>query len=111
MVSAVSYTMSILAVGETLMFIIFKNLTDNDNILEKNDEDDIDDETSRVLSNVRCLGEGVDVPALDGIMFLHPRKSQIDIVQSVGRVMRKSEGKNLGCSLTPEGVEKVAVLA
>ena len=46
MVSAVSYTMSIFAVGETLMFIILKNRTDNDNILEKNDEDDVDDENS-----------------------------------------------------------------
>ena len=46
MVSAVSYTMSIFAVGETLMFIILKNRTDNDNILEKNDEDDVDDEDS-----------------------------------------------------------------
>ena len=51
MASAVSYTMSIFSVGHTLMFIIFKNRTDNDNILEKNDEDDIEDENDDVLAN------------------------------------------------------------
>ena len=63
MVSAVSYTMSIFAVGETLMFIIFKNRTDNDNILEKNDEDDIDDENNDVLTNeefVQDIDENID---------------------------------------------------
>ena len=54
-----------------------------------------------VLSNARCLSEGVDVPALDAILFMHPRKSQIDIVQAVGRVMRKAEGKNLGYVVLP----------
>ena len=47
--------------------------------------------TARILTNARCLSEGVDVPALDAIMFLHPRKSLIDVVQSVGRVMRRAE--------------------
>jgi len=51
MTSAVSYTMSIFSVGNTLMFIIFKNRTENDNILEKNDEDDIDDDNDETLSN------------------------------------------------------------
>ena len=58
----------------------------------------------RILSNVRCLSEGVDVPALDAIMFLHPRKSQIDVVQSVGRVMRRAEGKKMGYVILPVGV-------
>ena len=44
----------------------------------------------RVLTNARCLSEGVDVPALDAILFMHPRKSQIDVVQAVGRVMRRA---------------------
>ena len=44
----------------------------------------------RILSNVRCLSEGVDVPALDAVLFLTPRNSQVDVVQSVGRVMRKA---------------------
>ena len=60
-----------------------------------------DDNICRVLSNARCLSEGVDVPSLDAIMFLHPRRSQIDVVQSVGRVMRKAEGKNLGYVILP----------
>lgn len=61
-------------------------------------------ERCRILSNARCLTEGVDVPALDAIMFLHPRKSQIDVVQAVGRVMRKAEGKRLGYVILPVGV-------
>ena len=64
-------------------------------------KDETDENICRVLTNARCLSEGVDVPALDAIMFLHPRKSQIDVVQSVGRVMRKAEGKNLGYVILP----------
>ena len=55
----------------------------------------------RVLTNVRCLSEGVDVPSLDAVMFLAARNSQIDVVQSVGRVMRLSEGKKYGYIIIP----------
>ena len=58
----------------------------------------------RILSNARCLAEGVDVPALDAILFLHPRNSQIDVVQSVGRVMRRSPEKRMGYVILPIGV-------
>ncbi|MBB5220376.1 putative helicase [Amaricoccus macauensis] len=58
----------------------------------------------RILTNARCLSEGVDVPALDAILFLHPRKSQIDVVQSVGRVMRRAEGKRMGYVILPIGI-------
>jgi len=58
----------------------------------------------RILTNARCLSEGVDVPALDAILFLHPRKSQIDVVQAVGRVMRRAEGKKMGYVILPVGV-------
>uniref|UniRef100_UPI0030DBBC85 DEAD/DEAH box helicase n=1 Tax=uncultured Parvibaculum sp. TaxID=291828 RepID=UPI0030DBBC85 len=58
----------------------------------------------RILTNARCMSEGVDVPSLDAIMFLHPRKSQIDVVQSVGRVMRRAEGKKMGYVILPVGV-------
>ncbi len=51
-------------------------------------------DTCRVLSNVRCLSEGVDVPALDAVLFLTPRNSQVDVVQSVGRVMRTVKDKH-----------------
>ena len=59
------------------------------------------DRRCHVLSNVRCLSEGVDVPALDAILFMHPRKSQIEVVQAVGRVMRRSVGKNMGYVVLP----------
>ncbi len=62
------------------------------------------DETCRILTNARCLSEGVDVPALDGIIFMHPRKSQIDVVQSIGRVMRKAPGKDMGYVILPVAV-------
>ena len=58
----------------------------------------------RILSNARCLTEGVDVPALDAIMFLHPRNSQIDVVQAVGRVMRRAPGKRMGYVILPVGI-------
>lgn len=67
-------------------------------------KDKADDETCRILTNARCLSEGVDVPALDAILFLHPRKSQIDVVQSVGRVMRRAEGKAMGYVILPVAV-------
>ncbi len=54
-----------------------------------------------VLSNARCLTEGIDVPALDAVLFLQPRKSQIDVVQAVGRVMRRAEGKQYGYVILP----------
>lgn len=63
-----------------------------------------DGNTARILTNARCLSEGVDVPSLDAIMFLHPRKSLIDVVQSVGRVMRRAEGKKMGYVILPVGV-------
>lgn len=51
-------------------------------------EDNIGENECRVLTNVRCLSEGIDVPALDAVLFLSSRNSQVDVVQSVGRVMR-----------------------
>ena len=57
--------------------------------------------TCHILSNVRCLSEGVDVPALDAVLFLTPRNSQVDVVQSVGRVMRNSPGKKRGYVILP----------
>ncbi len=55
----------------------------------------------RVLSNARCLTEGVDVPALDAVVFLTPRQSVVDIVQAVGRVMRTAPGKQVGYVVLP----------
>ena len=61
---------------------------------------------SRMICNVRLFTEGVDVPALDAVSFLDPRTSQIDIVQSVGRVMRKAEGKRFGYIVVPVALEE-----
>lgn len=60
--------------------------------------------TCRILSNARCLSEGVDVPALDAVLFLNPRNSVIDVVQSVGRVMRRAPGKQYGYIILPIGI-------
>ncbi len=57
--------------------------------------------TCRILSNARCLSEGVDVPALDAVLFLQPRRSIVDVVQSVGRVMRKAPNKKFGYIILP----------
>lgn len=57
-----------------------------------------------ILSNARCLSEGVDVPALDAVLFLNPRASHIDVVQAVGRTMRKAPGKKYGYIIIPIAV-------
>lgn len=59
------------------------------------------DDEIRILSNAKCLSEGVDVPSLDALCFLQPKGSHIDIVQSVGRVMRKVPHKNFGYVVLP----------
>ena len=64
--------------------------------------------TIRILSNARCLSEGVDVPALDAVLFLSPRNSVVDVVQSVGRVMRRSEGKTYGYIIIPVAIPDYA---
>ena len=62
------------------------------------------DGVCRILSNARCLSEGIDVPALDAVIFMTPRNSHVDIVQAVGRVMRKAEGKEYGYIILPIAV-------
>lgn len=79
------------------------------NALQKNEKiswlkADVPPNTCRILSNARFLTEGVDVPDLDAVMFLKPRKSRIDIAQAVGRVMRKAEGKDYGYVILPIGI-------
>ena len=54
-----------------------------------------------IVGNARCLSEGVDVPALDGVAFVDPKRSEIDIVQAVGRAIRLSEGKDIGTIVIP----------
>lgn len=79
------------------------------NVLARNEKldwlkDTLGERECRVLSNARCLSEGVDVPALDSVMFLNPRKSVVDVVQSVGRVMRLAPGKKYGYIILPIGI-------
>ncbi len=54
-----------------------------------------------LLANARCLAEGVDVPTLDGIAFIDPRRSEVDIVQAVGRAIRKADNKTVGTIVIP----------
>ena len=67
-------------------------------------ESSLESDQTRILTNARCLSEGVDVPALDAVVFFNPRNSMVDVVQSVGRVMRKSEGKDYGYIILPVAV-------
>ncbi|GAA9279415.1 DEAD/DEAH box helicase family protein [Helicobacter pylori] len=62
--------------------------------------------TCKVLSNARCLSEGVDVPALDSIVFFDGKSAMVDIIQAVGRVMRKSKGKKRGYIILPIALEE-----
>lgn len=64
-------------------------------------KEDTPNNECRIITNVRVLSEGVDVPSLDSVLFLSARNSQVDVVQSVGRVMRKSPGKNYGYIIIP----------
>jgi helicase associated protein/helicase-like protein len=59
-----------------------------------------------LLSNAKCLSEGVDVPALDGVAFIDPRRSEIDIIQSVGRAIRLSDYKTMGTIVIPVFIEQ-----
>jgi superfamily II DNA or RNA helicase len=62
---------------------------------------DLAPEERGLLSNARCLGEGVDVPSIDGIAFIDPRRSTVDIVQALGRAIRKSTDKRIGTIVLP----------
>lgn len=94
---------------DKLVNISIEHVDGTFNALEKKDKinwlkDNIDYNDCRILTNARCLSEGVDVPALDAVMFLNPRSSMVDIIQSVGRVMRRAEGKKYGYVILPIGV-------
>lgn len=68
----------------------------------------------RILSNARCLSEGIDVPALDAVVFMSPKNSPVEIVQAVGRAMRKATGKEYGYIVLPvaipHGIDPAAAL-
>lgn len=77
------------------------NAMERDELLSWLKSDSEIENECKVLTNARCLSEGVDVPNLDAVMFLSPRNSQVDVVQSVGRVMRRAEGKKYGYIIIP----------
>lgn len=95
--------------GDPVLRCEIQHVDGSFNALERNTRLDwlrapVPEGTCRILTNARCLSEGVDVPALDAVMFLSPRKSIVDIVQSVGRVMRKADGKEYGYIILPIGI-------
>ena len=61
----------------------------------------IDTDHRGLLSNARCLTEGVDVPTLDGVVFVDPKRSEVDIVQAVGRAIRLADDKTVGTIVIP----------
>ena len=83
-----------------------KHIDGGMNALEREDllswlKEDGKEQECRILTNARCLSEGVDVPNLDAVLFLSAKNSQVDVVQSVGRVMRKAPNKKYGYIIIP----------
>ncbi|BBM56121.1 putative helicase [Leptotrichia trevisanii] len=83
-----------------------KHIDGGMNALEREDllswlKEDGEEQKCRILTNARCLSEGVDVPNLDAVLFLSAKNSQVDVVQSVGRVMRKAPNKKYGYIIIP----------
>lgn len=94
---------------DSFVHVELRHVDGKQNALERKDHIDwlkepAPEHTCRILSNARCLSEGIDVPALDAVIFLNPRNSIVDVIQSVGRVMRKAEGKKYGYIILPIGI-------
>lgn len=90
----------------TMQMVASKHIDGSMNATERNEllswlKDEPAERECRILTNVRCLSEGVDVPSLDAVLFLSARNSQVDVVQSVGRVMRKAPNKKYGYIIIP----------
>lgn len=62
---------------------------------------EVPEDECRILTNARCLAEGIDVPTLDAVIFFNAKNSTVDVVQAVGRVMRKAPGKQFGYIILP----------
>ena len=95
--------------GDSALEMQAKHVDGTFNVLERSARLDWlqagdDAHQARILTNAKCLTEGVDVPSLDAVLFLNPRNSQVDVVQAVGRVMRKAEGKEYGYIILPIAV-------
>lgn len=77
------------------------NALERESLLSWLKQDSENERECKILTNARCLSEGVDVPTLDAVLFLSAKNSQVDVVQSVGRVMRRAEGKKYGYIIIP----------
>ena len=94
-------------VQEKMVEVHSKHIDGGMNALEREEllnwlkKDSDNEKECRILTNARCLSEGVDVPTLDAVLFLSAKNSQVDVVQSVGRVMRRAEGKKYGYIIIP----------
>jgi predicted helicase len=91
---------------DSMQLVASKHVDGSMNATERNDllgwlKEEPEARECRILTNVRCLSEGVDVPSLDAVLFLSARNSQVDVVQSVGRVMRKAPNKKYGYIIIP----------
>ena len=89
-----------------MVSVASKHIDGGMNALEREDllswlKEDGEEQECRILTNARCLSEGVDVPNLDAVLFLSAKSSQVDVVQSVGRVMRKAPNKKYGYIIIP----------
>ena len=89
-----------------MVSVASKHIDGGMNALEREDllswlKEDGEEQECRILTNARCLSEGVDVPNLDAVLFLSAKNSQVDVVQSVGRVMRKAPNKKYGYIIIP----------
>ena len=96
--------------GDRAMPVESRHLDASSSALDRNralrDLDRADSEgTLRLLCNVKLFAEGVDVPSLNAVAFMEPRDSQVDVVQAVGRVMRKAPGKRFGYIVVPIPVD------
>lgn len=95
--------------GKTALQMRAQHVDGTFNVLARSEridwlEEGEDPNECRILTNAKCLTEGVDVPSLDAVLFLNPRNSQVDVVQAVGRVMRKAPGKEYGYIILPIAV-------
>ncbi len=92
--------------GETMQQVASMHIDGTMDATKRNElltwlKDETKERECRILTNVRCLSEGVDVPSLDAVLFLSARNSQVDVVQSVGRVMRRAPNKKYGYIIIP----------
>ena len=92
--------------GTTITDFVSGDMNSGDRNTKINQLRNLSEGERGILSNARCLSEGVDVPSLDGVAFIDPRKSQVDIVQAVGRAIRKSDGKSHGTILIPVFIDE-----